>query len=73
MSNSLKIEKYNLSKKSASDLEHYIQLINVDIDIYKSQIKNYPEDRMEKCGIPFLNRLTNLLTKVEEALENTNE
>lgn len=49
-----KVEKLPKAK-----IEHMIQLLDIEIVNYKNHIKNYPPERMEKFGIPFLNTMEN--------------
>ena len=58
-------------KKSSADTEHLIQLKKIEIDRYKLAIKNYPEDRMQKYGIPFLKRLHGELRVLEKELKQS--
>lgn len=58
-------------KKSSADIEHLIQLKKIEIDRYKLAIKNYPEDRMQKYGIPFLKRLYGELRVLEKELKQS--
>lgn len=58
-------------KKSSADTEHLIQLKKIEIDRYKLAIKNYPEDRMQKYGIPFLKRLYGELRVLEKELKQS--
>ena len=39
------------------ELNHCIQRMDIEIDHHKICIKNYPPNRMERCGIPYLKRL----------------
>jgi hypothetical protein len=59
-----------MSKKKLTkdDIEHKIFLKKIEIENYKRVIVNYPADRMEKCGIPFLNKLKNDLQLLERQL-----
>ena len=66
--NTLKISKYDLSKKTDAELKHYVQLIKIDINNYRKHIENYPPERMEKYGIPHLTRLIEVLKKVKAEL-----
>ena len=40
-----------------AELNKTVALCDIDITNYKHTIENYPPRRMEKNGIPFLNRL----------------
>ena len=44
-------------KQTPANVEHRIQLKLNDIEIYKRCIEHYPPERMEKFGIPHLDRL----------------
>jgi len=46
-----------IDELSVSDLKHCIQLMDVTISSYEKAITNYPLDRMNNYGIPFLKRL----------------
>jgi len=50
--NFLKIEKL-----SEIQLNHMIQLCDLEIKIYEKLIVNYPPERMERCGLPHLEKL----------------
>lgn len=58
-------------KKTSDNVEQRIQLKKIEIDNYKSAIKNYPEDRMQKYGIPFLKRLYGELRVLEKELKRS--
>ena len=62
-----KVEFLNIA-----ELNHCIQRCNMDVEHYKKAIANYPEDRMEKYGIPYLKVLQQKLKVFEEALEERN-
>ena len=57
-------------KKTKENLEHRIQLKKVEIDRYQVVIENYPPDRMERHGKPFLQKLQNELKILENELED---
>lgn len=57
-------------KKSNENLEHRIQLKKDEIKRYNVSIANYPADRMEKYGKPFLQKLNNELKILENELED---
>ena len=57
-------------KKTKENLEHRIQLKKVEIDRYRVVIENYPPDRMERHGKPFLQKLQNELKILENELED---
>lgn len=59
-----------MMKKSKENLEHQIQLKKDEIARYLVVCKNYPPDRMEKCGKPYLQKLKNELTILENSLED---
>jgi DnaJ-domain-containing protein 1 len=57
-------------KKSKDNLEHRIQLKKDEIKRYEFVIANYPPDRMEKHGNPFLKKLNNELKILQNELED---
>jgi predicted RNase H-like nuclease len=57
-------------KKTKENLEHRIQLKKDEIQRYADRIKNYPADRMERNGKPYLQKLQNDLTILENELDN---
>lgn len=57
-------------KKSKENLEHRIQLKKDEIQRYERVIANYPPDRMEKNGKPFLEKLNNELKILQNELED---
>jgi hypothetical protein len=57
-------------KKTKDNLEHQIQLKKDEIKRYELTIKNYPPDRMERHGKPFLQKLNNELKTLENQLED---
>ena len=52
-------------KKTPENIEHRIQLKKDEISRYEIVIKNYPPSRMERCGIPYLQKLHNELKDLE--------
>jgi len=57
-------------KKSKENIEHRIQLKKDEIRRYELAIANYPPDRMERHGKPFLQKLNNELTILENELDD---
>ena len=57
-------------KKSKDNLEHRIQLKKDEIKRYEFAIANYPPDRMERHGKPFLQKLNNDLKILQNELED---
>ena len=57
-------------KKSKENLEHRIQLKKDEIRRYELAIANYPPDRMERHGKPFLQKLNNELTILQNELDD---
>ena len=57
-----------LRKLTATRLEHAIQLLRNEIPLYELSCKNYPPDRMEKYGVPYLARLHRRVELAEEEL-----
>jgi len=50
------IEK--IDSLSLTELNHTLQLLDVQIKNYTLLIENYPPDRMERYGKPYLKRLS---------------
>lgn len=50
-------------------LEHLRQLAEIQVTNYKRVIQNYPPDRMERCGKPFLNKLEAEVEKIKTLLK----
>ncbi len=42
---------------SKSELEHFIQLLEIDIKNYERSCKHYPPDKALKYGKPYMDRL----------------
>ena len=57
-------------KQHQENLEHRIQLKKDEIRRYELSIANYPPDRMEKYGKPFLQRLQNELQILQNELDD---
>jgi hypothetical protein len=57
-------------KKTKENLEHRIQLKKDEITKYEHVIQNYPPDRMEKYGEPYLQKLRNELMILQNELED---
>jgi len=57
-------------KKTKENLEHRIQLKKDEIERYMDRIKNYPADRMERNGKPYLQKLQNDLIILENKVDN---
>lgn len=57
-------------KKTKENLEHRIQLKKDEITKYEYVIQNYPPDRMEKYGEPYLQKLRNELMILQNELED---
>jgi hypothetical protein len=57
-------------KKVPNNLEHRIQLKQNEIANYERCIVNYPADRMEKHGKPYLQKLNNELTILQNELND---
>ena len=58
-----------IKELNKSQLEHFIQLAQDDIDCYKIVIKNYDLDKMTKYGLPMLDRLNSNLEKFKSAYD----
>jgi O-glycosyl hydrolase len=52
-------------KKTAANIEHRIQLKRDEITRYVQYFQNYPADRMERSGIPYLTKLQNELIELQ--------
>ena len=63
-------KRYRLDGLSAGKLEHLLQLAQIEIDNYRRAIQNYPPDRMEKYGKPFLERLAATKNEIAGRLES---
>jgi hypothetical protein len=57
-------------KKFKENLEHRIQLKKDEIRRYELSIANYPPERMERHGKPFLQKLNNDLKILENELDD---
>ena len=51
-------------------LERLLQGLRDQVDLYKVSIKNYPPERMEKYGTPYLTMLVGRVKEVENILRN---
>jgi hypothetical protein len=60
-------------KRNAYNLEHQIQLKKIEIDNYTQAIKNYPIERLEKFGKPYLQKLNNELQVLMDAHNRTDK
>jgi len=58
-----------LKKLSVPDLNHMIQLCEIDIKNYEIIIENYPPDRIEKYGQPYLKILKQNKSTFENQLK----
>ena len=63
-------KKYSTKNKTRAQLEHMLQLARDEVRRYEEAIKNYPPDRMEKHGKPFLARLKSYVNEIQQAIEN---
>lgn len=52
-----------------AEVKHLLQQCDNDIERYKSAISNYPPDRMEQHGMPYLKQLETNRDKVKLRLE----
>jgi hypothetical protein len=50
-------------------LEHLLQLAEIEVENYLNVIKNYPPDRMEKCGKPYLEKLRTVVSDIKQIME----
>lgn len=50
-------------------LNHLLQLLSVEIENYEKVIKNYPKERMERFGKPFLSQLQQRKEIVENLIK----
>ena len=46
-----------IDELSKCELMHCIQQMDIEINYYHQCIKNYPPERLEKYGIPYLEKL----------------
>ena len=53
-------------KRSHDNIEHQIQLKRDEITRYQKAIQNYPEERMQKFGVPHLRKLN---TELQELIK----
>lgn len=51
--------------KKIGNIEHRIQLKKDEIARYQVACKNYPPDRMQKYGFPYLKKLESELTELQ--------
>lgn len=51
-----------------SELERLIQRLRTEVTHHERAIANYPEDRMEKYGTPYLLRLQDRVAEAEKTL-----
>lgn len=66
----IKNKKYSkVETLPISKLEHMRQLICVEIENYEKIIKNYPKERMERFGKPFLSQLQQRKETVEKLIK----
>ena len=57
-------------KMTLDNLEHRIQLKQFEIDNYNACIRNYPPDRLDRYGKPYLQRLENDLQILNNQLDD---
>ena len=55
---------------SDRDLERLLGALRVEVERYRYTIRNYPSDRMEKHGKPFLAKLEERVAVVQRVLES---
>ncbi len=60
-------------KKTKDNLEHRIQLLKSEIANYQRCIANYSEHKMQRCGAPYLQGLTDDLIILENELAERNK
>lgn len=53
-------------KSVLANIEHRIQLKINEIRIYRDVIRNYPPDRLQRYGIPYLTKLQDELNLLYE-------
>lgn len=44
----------NVKKLSDAQIQHFIQLMDVELKNYAKVCENYPEEKMEKYGRPYI-------------------
>ena len=59
--------KKKLEKMTPSQVDHAIQQFKDEIRRYTVSIENYPPERMDKAGKPFLKHLKDRLEMAEQA------
>lgn len=55
---------------SDRDLERLLLVLRDEVERYRHTIRNYPPDRMEKHGKPFLAKLEERATMVQRVVES---
>ena len=61
-------KKYTTQGKSIAQLEHMLQLAKDAVERYKVTCRNYPADRMDRIGKPFMTRLQAVVETIEKAI-----
>lgn len=51
-----------------AQLEHMLQLSQIEMDNFKKIISNYPPDRLANCGTPFLKSMEGMHDTVQKVL-----
>ena len=66
------IEKAYARRETLSDaeLERLLAALTDEVERYRSAIRNYPPDRLERHGRPFLARLEQRVDEVRQLLED---
>lgn len=54
-----------VAKETTTNIDHHIQLKQIEIANYQNAIKNYPPDRMLRHGKPHLAKLQNELVSLQ--------
>lgn len=60
----------NIESYTNDKLDHMVQLADICITNYKNIIKNYPPDRMENYGKPFLKDMETVKQQIMEIRGN---
>lgn len=62
-------KRVKLGGKTLAQLEHLLQQAKDQKRRYTITIQNYPPDRMEKHGLPFMKRLDSNIAAIEAAIK----
>ena len=65
----LKVDGVKLLKMNKNQLQHVLQLVDIEIAHYKKASKNYDEEKHKRFSIPYLKGWNDLRDKVLKELE----